>query len=151
MKKVIYISPKMENSIRITFAMLLLIIGGVIYLIFRSEGLFMFQWVNFLQMDSAIHCLREMSSPISIPYFIKYNLPDGLWISSYMITMDTIWRETSRIRKLVWCMSLPIIAIITEIMQLLNLLVGTYDFFDLLCYTIPTLAYLIQYGYGKTD
>lgn len=151
MSRVISIARQRTDSIRIVFAICLLFMGGMIYLLFRTESLLMFQWVGYLHVESFIYNLRENASPISIPAFCKFCLPDGLWISSYIIVVDTIWRGVSPKRRLIWCMSLPLIAIITELMQFCNIIVGTFDYYDLLSYIIPTLVFLIFYRYGKRD
>jgi hypothetical protein len=57
--------------------------------------------------------------------------------------MDTIWGEIPSLRKLIWCISLPIIALITELLQLLKLMPGTFDLFDMLCYALPTIVFLL--------
>ena len=80
---------------------LTLLIGGLIYIAFRTDSLLMFKWFSALSLDNIINELRltTMKLSPSLPNWFLYSLPDGLWIFSYVALIMTIWRnEINRIR-----------------------------------------------------
>lgn len=108
----------------------------MIYLLFRSETLLMFRWCEFLHIQHSIDNLRPA---YSLSEWIIYSFPDGLWVLSYILFMGTIWKYDLRKGK-VFLLILPTIAIISEIMQGLGLLRGTFDMVDVWCYIFATLT-----------
>lgn len=118
-------------------------IGGGIYLLFRPRTLVMFNWMKSLGLNEYVDWLREQVSGITLDYITLYSLPDGLWISSYIIMVDTIVSKQRRRNLLFWSFLLPIIAVIFEILQMPGIIPGVFDVFDLICYIVPLLIYLI--------
>ncbi len=127
------------KAIKIVFAVVLLFAGGMIYIAFRSESLAMFTWFRALRLNGVVDGIRNSSSEIQLPYFVKYCLPNGLWITSYLIATDALVER----RRLLWALALPGIAIVFEILQIWGVIPGTFDYLDLLCLIIPTLFYII--------
>lgn len=125
------------------FSLFLLGIGGGIYLLFRPRTLVMFNWMKSLGLNEYVDWLREQVSGITLDYITLYSLPDGLWISSYIIMVDTIVSKQRRRNLLFWSFLLPIIAVIFEILQMPGIIPGVFDVFDLICYIVPLLIYLI--------
>lgn len=113
-----------------------LIIGGFIYVIFRSEKLLMFDWFQTLHLQNQIRLLRDLNCDHSTPNWLKYNLPDGLWIFSYVLISFHIWKYKITLQNFFWVFIIPIIAIFSEFLQALEIIPGTFDFLDLLFYTI---------------
>ncbi len=132
----------------LSISVLMLIVGGMIYLLFRDDSLLMFEWVRFIGMDNSLNYARENTSQLFISDWGKYSLPDGLWCASYILLMTTIWSNKRFLFRLIWTISLPCVAVITELLQLFGILIGTYDSCDLICYIIPMLIY-IGYEYIK--
>lgn len=120
-----------------------LIIGGTLYLGFRSQDLLMFRWVNYLGLSNIVNLWRSYCSQYPLPEWISYALPDGLWLLSYMLLMHTIWGEHIRQYK-VWVYILPVIAITSELMQLVILSLGTFDIMDIICYSGAILLFELK-------
>lgn len=76
-----------------------------------------------------------------IPEWVKYSLPDGLWVLSYMLFMNIIWDNRTTIGYF-WIFCLPIIALLSEFGQLFHIVPGTFDAMDLLCYGLPIMVYV---------
>lgn len=125
---------------KIELSLLLLLLGGSIYLLFRSTSLVMFSWFKMLKMDGIINILRSNLNDIQIPYLILYCMPNMLWISSYLIMIDALKLDYSI--KLFWSFIMPFIAVLFEILQIWNIIPGTFDFWDLICLLLPSLLYL---------
>tara|TARA_B100002051_G_C16742557_1_gene645244 strand:- start:5050 stop:5469 length:420 start_codon:yes stop_codon:yes gene_type:complete len=131
----------------ITHVVIPILIGSSIYLIYRSETLIMFGWFNALGVSDLVSKLRNFSLFNSqIPLWIKYSLPDGLWVYSLTSLMIIIWQDVKSKSKYYWIASSIIIAIVIELGQYLRLIPGTYDILDIiLCLIAFTLAFLILY------
>ena len=97
---------------------LLLGIGGSIYLLFRPKTLLMFKWVESLGLSEHIDRLRDMVSNITLNHITLYSLPDGLWLASYIIVVNTIVSKSNKHNLLFWSFLLPFIAIVFELLQI---------------------------------
>lgn len=76
----------MNTQIRITkHSLIPLLFGGLIYVLFRSQSLIMFGWVNAIGMYELINLLRTYinANETLMPNWFIYSLPDGLWIYSF--------------------------------------------------------------------
>ena len=107
----------------------------------------MFDWFNTLGVSDLISNLRKFSLFNSqIPLWIKYSLPDGLWVYSLTSLMIIIWQDVKSKSKYYWIASSIIIAIVIELGQYLRLIPGTYDILDIiLCLIAFSLSFLILY------
>ena len=128
---------------------LLLGIGGSIYLLFRPKTLLMFKWVESLGLNGYIDRLRDVVSNITLNHITLYSLPDGLWLASYIMVVNTVISKNNKYNLLFWSFLLPFIAIVFELLQLPGFIPGVFDIFDLVCYTIPLIIYLIYLKYEK--
>ena len=138
---------------RYIFVLLALIsfcIGGLIYLIYRSLTLQMFVWFKQLGLYSSVISFRNEYWP-TLPDWIIYSLPDGLWLFSYLLIMKAIWYKKTTKQALVLPLILPIFMNLTEILQGLNCFPGTFDLLDVICYDIPVIIYLIFYAYERKN
>lgn len=121
-------------------------IGGCIYVFFRSTDIIFFRILEFLKLDVIILPVRRiLQSCFIIPSWIKFSLPDGLYIfsiSNYFL--DT---EISRRRK---ALGFLIVLIVSEIMQLPQMgifkISGTFDILDIYFYIGGyVLSYIIYF------
>lgn len=134
----------------VSISLILLLIGGMLYIAFRTKTLLMFTWAELLGLDSCVDTLRHYAVKFNPPYFLKYCLPNALWLSSYIIMANTLIRQGSS--KFFWIISLPLIAIIFEILQKWNVIPGVFDIWDLLCLVVPTIIYIFYFiSYEKKN
>jgi hypothetical protein len=128
-----------------------LLLGGFIYLSFRSKQLRMFDWFTYLNFDNFISYLRELffQYKIFLPNCILYSIPDGLWVYSFTSALLIAWEGKLNI----W-LSIPLVAgPVLEIAQLLNIFPGTFDIMDLLL-TITAFYFsfkIITYNFIKIN
>lgn len=121
----------------------LLLIGGAIYLGYRSGNLVMFQLLNKFGYSDFLNSFRDIGTKYSIYDWIKYCMPDGLWLFSYMFLIDTIWDNHKCISYYIFLWILPVIAIISELLQFIMIVPGTFDIMDLSCYLMAIIIFLI--------
>lgn len=118
-----------------------LIIGGLIYLSFRSDTLKMFQWIDNSSFGTMIENLRNTTITFRqhLPNWFLFSLPDGLWIFSYISTMMFIWNYELKKSSIIWILLVPFIGFLSEFGQLLKFVSGTFDKIDVLFYIFGTL------------
>lgn len=139
------INNKCSNIVafKILISIIFLFIGGLIYLGWRSGNLVMFQLLRKWGMLDLLTSIRDMGTRYSLFEWIKYSIPDGLWLLSYMFIIDAIWHNNKHILYYVFLWSLPIIAIMSEILQYTEIVPGTFDIVDLSCYLIAIIIFII--------
>jgi hypothetical protein len=107
-------------------------IGVNIYSDLRGYDWGLFKWVDILlplNLNSISHLLGDQS-------FILYNLPDGLWMVSFMLLLTLLWSGKSRLHLLWWLIVTLLIGLSMEVMQYYNWLSGTFDLWDMLTYIV---------------
>lgn len=125
-----------------------LLCGGCIYLLFRSDSLLMFNWIEILHLKSFLFAVRESIASFNAPDFFKYALPDGLWSLSYVLFIDTLWLGSNK--GWLYASFIPGIGFFSEILQYLGVLQGTFDFLDAIFYVSPyVIFYMIKYFFFK--
>lgn len=108
-----------------------LLIGGIIYLLFRTTDLRMFIWLYDLGFRGTIEDLRILATPlrIHIPAWVIFSLPNALWLYGFMASIKMLWYNS---KMMWWWMALPaLIGCLSELFQAVDLLPGTYDPLDL--------------------
>lgn len=118
-----------------------LLTGGLIYILFRTSTLKMFLWFDSLGLTETINTVRNMTLDYSnqLPNWVKFSLPDGLWIFSYVCLLLLIWSDSEIKKSLPWILVIPIVAILSEFGQLPNIVPGTFDPVDLVFYLTGTI------------
>lgn len=137
------------RRIELIMALFLFIIEGFIYLIFRSTELNMFR---FYGRYDWVDSLRTYFEPYSdfFPYWVKYSLPDGLWLFSYLLLIDAIWNKFDRC-SWVWYLLMPGIAFGSELLQFVMKetstpwTTGTFDAMDFVCYMFAVVFIIFIY------
>lgn len=124
-----------------------LLVGSLIYILFRSSTLKMFTWFDSLGFIHQINKARTISILYSdkLPDLLLYALPDGFWLFSYISLILYIWKNELKPENLFWLFLLPIIAILSEVGQLFQIIPGTFDVLDLIMYLSGTILPFIIY------
>lgn len=143
----LHIMAQQKAALGISF----LVCGCAIYLLFRSKTLNIYHWCATLGFSSAIDTLRLWVQNCNVPNFVKFCLPDGLYSAAYILLIDAIWHKEKGIMKDIIISLVPIVTISSELLQIFGIIRGTFDLYDLLCYTFPPLVYLsIKYYQNLT-
>ena len=116
-----------------------LVLGGLIYLSWRSPSLLMFQWANSLRLDGAVAALRTGAAPFeaSVPGWVQNSVPDGLWVYAYTAFLGRIWRDRSP-----WLALPAALALGGELGQAVGLVPGVFDVVDVLLMSVAAGAAL---------
>ena len=117
-------------------SLLLLLIGGMIYILFRSR-----QTLINLLLDHAgangLEGVREAISQWQFPEWVVYNLPGGLWSGAYIMLIHALTMGEPIGKRLLWAGLIPALGVVSEMMQQLLLLPGGADRWDVFFYALP--------------
>jgi hypothetical protein len=145
-----YINPNF--IINVIFPILL---GLIIYLLYRDTSLLVFDWISYIYLDDFIFKIREYleSYKLITNGFLIYTLPDGLWSYSLTYVMCLIWFDIKNKIKYFMISIGIIFGVFLELGQLFNLIQGTFDINDLIVSILfPVIAYIIYFiFYRKED
>lgn len=129
--------------IKATIGVVALIIGGLIYILYRSDSLLMFDWFHKLGLSNFIDAIRIDTNKLNLYGWVKNSMPAGLWLFSYMFVIDSIWGKEKNAVYNCFLYVLPIIAMSSELMQYFKFISGTFDIMDLLSYILAVLVFKI--------
>lgn len=105
-------------------SILILALGAFIYVLFREEVIFTdFLTIYFGKFPLIVLPENDLSN------LIKYNLPDALWCLSLIVYTTTISNKF----LIAICLFIPPLM---ELAQLVGVIPGTFDFYDLFIYII---------------
>lgn len=141
-KPEIIIQPSYQRlGCRAFFNVLLpIFLGAVIYVLWRSPHLLVFEWLDRVGLMDAVEHARHFASTLrsSIPQVILYSLPDALWVYSFTAALALIWERdpSMSIYCLLWLLLPMTIAMVAEFGQSLHWVPGTFDWLDVLSYFI---------------
>lgn len=113
------------------------LIGAGIYTLWRSNGLLVFEWYRWAGVYEAVEAVRRQSSSLqrTIPSFVRYSLPDALWVYAFTALMCLVWAERLQSKERTFWVLLPLcVAIGSEFGQLIKVVPGTFDWADVLGY-----------------
>ena len=126
---------------KVILSIILVSIGGCIYLMQRTTGILMFRIIDFLGLTDAVAGLRN--SIQQMPEFVVFNLPGGLWSASYVLLSDAVFAGQSKMMRLAWGSLIPMIGLVSELLQAVALCPGTADWLDAVCYGVPYILYAV--------
>lgn len=126
---------------KVVLSMALLIAGGGIYLLQRTTSLLMFRLVDILGMTHKVEEIR--ASAVAMPEFLVFCLPGGLWSASYVLLVDAVMAGQPAVTRLAWGALIPMIGLVSELLQAVGLCPGTADWRDAVCYGVPYLLYVL--------
>ncbi len=139
----------MRQKILFGFSILLLLIGGMLYLFFRPKTLLLFSVAEELGMMPIIDNCRDNLTYITLPDFVVYCLPNGLWSAAYILSIDSLMtvfgKNSSGMEKhsyLLWTSIIPLVGVVSELLQYMGVIPGTFDWGDIACYAIPYMLYV---------
>lgn len=72
-----------------------LFLGGTIYLLFRSEHLLMFRWVESIGMYDLLSQMRLSAGFLrhELPDWVIFSFPNSLWFYSLLSFVHWIWKR----------------------------------------------------------
>lgn len=102
------------------------------YVCYRPLSLAFFSWFGLSEESAFLMSIRS-AAPSGFPDWCRFALPDGLWAAAYVICIGAVWRFEYP-ACIPPAMIIPAIGILSEILQAIRLLPGTFDWIDLVMY-----------------
>ena len=133
------LKDRIERSI---LSLLMLCIGGLIYIGLRDKSLLMFDWFNHIGLSQHVDFFRGLFNSEGVYGWVKNSLPDGLWLFSYMFLVDAIWNGSKSICAYIFIYYLPFLALVSEFSQYFGLVPGVFDWIDVASYLFAILLYI---------
>ena len=123
------------------FSNLILLVGGSLYLLFRSHNLEMFYWLRTIKLEQFFY-QHDFNSTSKLISFCVYSLPNGLWLLSAVIFFGLIWKNEKDI-FFFYSFSFLLVSLLFEGLQLTKIIPGTFDFNDIFILVISFLIGMI--------
>lgn len=132
----------MRRRVDFLLALVLTLVGGMTYLLFRPRTLLLFYVLDAIGLGGVVDRWRAAVPVVTEPEFLIYSLPDGLWVASYVLIIDGLFLSLPAATRLRWAAVIPVLGLVSEVLQLVGLVPGTFDWADLFCYGVPYLVYV---------
>lgn len=123
----------------ILFVLFPILVGGLIYIVSRPKSLKMFKWFESINIDPLTNSIRDEFIHIEYPYWVKYNLPDFLWVFSFTSLMLIIWNAKIVNENISYIIFPAAVGVLSEIGQHFGIINGTFDLMDILFYSLAGL------------
>lgn len=116
-------------------------VGAMIYVLFRTTSLLVFDWLETFHLLQLSLNAREVCCGIDLPDWLLYSVPDGLWVYAVTSWMIMIW---TRNPPLPWLLVGVGLGISGELGQLIGIVPGTYQGLDMVSYSVGFVAACLQ-------
>jgi hypothetical protein len=94
-------------------------------------------------MEKESDTFREFFSDYQLPDWIRFNLPDLLWVFGFTSVMIIIWKGVQSKIKLFYIILPLFIGVASELLQYFIPNFGTFDSIDILFYTFGSLTSIL--------
>jgi len=130
-----------KDASQIGLAFLLLVIGGGIYLLMRQPVMLMHKVASELGIGTLIEKGSMLVQGWQLPEWIIFSLPGALWSTAYILIIDALLSKSPSWRRFAVAAFIPLVGIVSELLQYVGLLPGTFDALDIIAYALPLLIY----------
>lgn len=142
-------TSKYSPYILLFLSFISLAVGCSIYLFFREIPPVLNAIITNLNLSHFIYDLRAYSYGALTNEILLYNLPDGLWITSYLFFIASLLNERAKWELMLWVAPIPISSMICECLQYIHYIPGTFDVKDIIAYLLPTVIFEILIYFRK--
>lgn len=126
----------------LTLGTVLLFMGGMLYVLYRPQTLLLFHVAEGMGLADIIGQWRLSAAAAWQPAaFTVYSLPAGLWALSYVLIVGTLAQGLPSKWRWAAVTFVPLLGAISELLQAVGIVPGTFDWTDLALYLIPVALY----------
>jgi hypothetical protein len=129
----------MTTRLQILIGLVMLLLGGIIYLLFRPTTLLLFHTLDLVGLMPLVTDCRTLAATCQPSEFVVYSLPGSLWATSYILLVVSLLERAMRWQRMMVASIIPLAGICSELMQQAGLLPGVFDTADLVCYAVPLI------------
>ena len=120
---------------------LMLLAGGMVYLLCRPHTILINHVASYLGFDPLLANMRDWMQTHRLSHLWVYSLPAGLWAASYVTIVHAFSKSLSLFERLSFAALMPLVGALSELLQGIGLVPGTFDPIDIVCYITPYLLY----------
>jgi hypothetical protein len=120
-----------------------LLIGGLIYVLYRPMTITLFNWIENTLVIDLVVSTREVNKVTLLPWVV-YSLPDALWAYSLTMFFLILWDYKIAKHNIHWFLLLGGIAFLPELGQIPGWIPGTFDIVDILLKIVFVVLALLQ-------
>ncbi len=125
-----------------------LLISLYIYLFYRTPSTVVSQiFISLTSLEYYESLKNTLQIQVPLPGVVIYSLPEGMWVFSITLISKNLYLKIGRTQ--INCVYFPIVYVVfMEICQLLHILNGRFDWFDIL---ISSFFWMLAYfGFKRT-
>lgn len=139
------------NRQYITQVLIPLLIGGSIYILFRSKQLYLVRYVYKIGGKEQLTAIRKQAEEIGewLPSWVLHTLPDALWLYAFASFMYLLWQGAGASQQWLWSIMPLLVALIWEIGQAFHWWKGTFDWWDMAAYSIVSMIIIRKLSISK--
>jgi len=132
----------MIRTIKLVLALISLLIGSLIYILWRPETLIIFAWFDNIGATNIITSLRKTIGvfPPFLPLWMLYSFPNALWVFTGIFILGCIWEKNLARGSVFWIGVFLLIAFGSEIGQFLRIVPGVFCWGDMTTMGIAALV-----------
>ena len=119
-------------------------IGAAIYLFFRTTSLLVFHWLSAVNLLEPTLIVRGWLAEITLPNWLLYSVPDGLWVYAVTSWMILIWQRRP---PFLWLFVGVALGLGGELGQAIGIVPGTYQHLDIVSYIAGFLLACLHLEY----
>lgn len=125
-----------------------IVVGGVLYLLWRADSLLMFYWADILGVGNSLDVARQLvrSAGTQPPEWATLSLPAALWAYSLTVLLGWIWAENWVVVCGLVVPAMVVLAAGVEVGQAVGVVPGTYTTLDLVLGVAAVFVGLIHYS-----
>jgi hypothetical protein len=142
----------MQHSVpySLLIAFLAVISGGLVYVFFRPGEPLFFTWADEIGAGNLLPHIRRFTLPLIdfIPNWILFSMSSGLWAFAYALIIASIWSGSKSGLRFFWFATIPILVFGYELLQLTDILPGTFCLLDL-AFGLAGIIIGIRIGFNK--
>jgi hypothetical protein len=121
------------NRLNLLLCSAALLLGGIIYILFHASEPAFFRWIPGPGLASWFSFARQSSVSFSqsLPEWIVFSLPNGLWAFAYSLLITGIWAGNKSWLRIFWMASIPVLVLGFELLQLTGTIPGVFCVHDM--------------------
>lgn len=116
-----------------------LLLGSLIYFITRTEATILNHWLAKAGGESILLSFQNLVDNTSLPHWVIYSLPDGLWMLALATSIMMIWHYELNLSSIAFTVLAGSAGAIFEVLQGMNVIKGTFDWSDLFFVTAASV------------
>jgi hypothetical protein len=131
------------NVIFFVNVILPLLIGGAIYLLFRSKKTLLFNIIQIVIGSNLLLVVRRYFCNFInvLPEWFLFSFPNALWVYSLSFCFLLFWRNSSH--QFIWYFIVIILSLSFELLQSVQLITGTFSWIDIVFIILALLSSIV--------